>query len=107
MGKLSYRQRKRLPAAAFAIPETREYPIEDINHARNALARVSASGSERERQRVRAAVYSRYPQLRPPIVTVAVEYTRGAKHARSNGARVMVRDRIPLRIRRMLGIRRS
>lgn len=63
MAKLTGRQRASLPAAMFAIPETRSYPIPDLSHARNALARVSEYGSATEKRQVRAAVHSRYPSL--------------------------------------------
>jgi hypothetical protein len=66
MAKLTYAERQDLPSSDFAIPETREYPIEDIAHARNALARVSAFGDSEGKYRVRKAVYGRYPQLIPP-----------------------------------------
>lgn len=62
--KLSYRERQRLPDSAFAIPEERRYPIHDIAHAKNALARVSQFGTPEERERVRRAVYARYPELK-------------------------------------------
>lgn len=62
--KLSYRARQRLPDSAFAIPEERKYPIHDMTHARNALARVSAFGTPDEKERVRRAVYARYPELK-------------------------------------------
>lgn len=66
MVKLTYKQRKKLPSSAFAIDGlARKYPIHDIEHARNALARVSAYGSKEEKRIVRAAVYHRYPELRP------------------------------------------
>lgn len=64
-GKLTHGERQELPTSAFAIPETRDYPIEDISHARNALARVSAYGSPDEKYRIKQAVYARYPQLIP------------------------------------------
>jgi len=40
--KLSSKARKALPAKDFAGPD-RSFPIEDKNHARNALARVGNS----------------------------------------------------------------
>ena len=64
-GKLSYQARQKLPDSAFAIPEKRKYPIQDIAHARNALARVAQHGTPEEQARVRAAVYRRYPELNP------------------------------------------
>jgi hypothetical protein len=56
--------RKALPSSAFVYPEDEKYPIHDLKHARNALARVSANGSDAEKAKVRAAVYKKYPQLK-------------------------------------------
>lgn len=61
--KLTYKERKRLPAKEFAIPSARAYPIENEAHARNALARVSAYGTPREIAAVRAAVHRKYPEI--------------------------------------------
>ena len=65
MAKLSYKQRKHLSNSMFAIPSKRKYPIENIAHARNALARVSAFGTNYEKKIVRSAVYKKYKSLRP------------------------------------------
>lgn len=62
MAKLTTEAREALPDKAFALPGDR-YPIHDENHARNALARVSQFGTERERTIVRAAVARRYPHI--------------------------------------------
>lgn len=43
--KLSTKTRKKLPAKAFAGPG-RSYPVNDKNHARNALARASQAVHE-------------------------------------------------------------
>ncbi len=59
--KLTYQARQNLPASAFVFPKTKGYPIEDINHARNALARSSGKPEE---MAVKRAVYRRYPQLK-------------------------------------------
>jgi hypothetical protein len=61
--KLSSASRKRMKSGSFALPGERKYPIGDISHARNALARVSANGTSSEKKRVRAAVHSKYPSL--------------------------------------------
>jgi hypothetical protein len=62
---LSAKDRKGLPKSAFAIPENApgpgSYPIHDVEHARNALARCAGKPEE---GRVKAAVYKRYPQLK-------------------------------------------
>jgi len=64
MAKLTTKKRKRLKKASFAIPGRRAYPIHDISHARNALARVAQHGTPSEKRRVRAAVYKKYPSLK-------------------------------------------
>lgn len=62
MAKLSTKERKALPDTAFALPN-RRYPIHNASHARNALARVSEFGSEREKVLVKAAIHRKYPSM--------------------------------------------
>lgn len=62
MAELTTKTRNALPTEVFALPG-RRYPIHDLNHARNALARVAANGTPEEKARVRAAVARRYPQI--------------------------------------------
>jgi hypothetical protein len=64
MAKLTYKARKRLPKSSFAVPTKDGYPIHDVAHARNALARVSAHGSSSQKAAVRSAVKRRYPGIR-------------------------------------------
>lgn len=61
---LSSDERDRLHESTFALPAERKYPIPDISHARNALARVSQHGTAEEQKKVRAAVYHKYPSLK-------------------------------------------
>jgi hypothetical protein len=61
-GALTTAKRNALPKAEFALPG-RRYPIHDASHARNALARVSQNGSPSEKNRVRAAVHKKYPEI--------------------------------------------
>lgn len=63
MAKLSAKKRNSLSSSSFALPNKR-YPINDISHARNALARVSQHGSSSEKATVRRKVYSKYPSLK-------------------------------------------
>lgn len=63
MAELTAKKRDRLKAGTFALPG-RRYPIPDISHARNALARVAQFGTPDEQEKVRAAVYRKYPSLR-------------------------------------------
>ena len=62
MAKLDTKERKALPTKDFAGPD-RSYPINDPNHARNALSRVSQNGSPAEKAEVRAKVHSKYPDI--------------------------------------------
>lgn len=62
--KLTTRGRKQVSPKNFALPG-RRYPIHDISHARNALARVAQYGTPAEKAIVRRAVYRKYPSLRP------------------------------------------
>jgi hypothetical protein len=64
MAKLSYKARKKLPKSAFVFPGEEKYPIHDESHARNALARVSASGTPAEKKKVRAAVKRKFPGIK-------------------------------------------
>lgn len=57
---LTSQARKNLPESAFVFPKERRYPIHDVAHARNALARSSGKPEEAT---VRRAVCSRYKQL--------------------------------------------
>lgn len=71
MAKLTAAARKAIPTKDFAVKSKAQtskgkaksgsYPIEDLSHARNALAR---SSGKPEAGQVRAAVYAKYPQLR-------------------------------------------
>lgn len=62
MAKLSAARRNALPSKDFAGPD-RSYPIEDENHARNALSRVSQNGSPALKKKVRAKVRAKYPGI--------------------------------------------
>ena len=76
MARLSYQQRKAMPKSEFVIPGKKGkgnlagrggYPIPDISHARNALARVSAHGTSGEKSKVRAAVKRKFPSVKQSI----------------------------------------
>lgn len=63
MAKLTSQQRNNLPTSVFALPGARKYPVQDKNHAKAALSRVSANGTPEEKQKVRSAVASKYPNM--------------------------------------------
>lgn len=63
MARLTPTARSRLSGQQFAIPGERKYPINDANHARNALARVSQFGSSEQKAKVRAAVHRKFPGI--------------------------------------------
>jgi hypothetical protein len=62
MAKLNSKQRRNLPAKDFALGKGR-YPIEDKAHARSALSRISAHGTEAEKAKVRKKVHAKYPSI--------------------------------------------
>lgn len=62
MAKLTSGQRNALPSGDFAVPG-RRYPVNDPNHARNALARVSQYGTAEEKEEVREKVAQKYPGI--------------------------------------------
>lgn len=62
MAKLTAHARNQIAAKNFALPG-RRYPIEDANHARNALARVSQHGTPAEKATVRRKVHAKYPGI--------------------------------------------
>lgn len=78
--------RDKIKDSNFALPDKRGYPIHDLSHARNALARASGKPEE---SKVRAAVYRKYPQLNKDAKKVnakkAMEKDRMAKIAKADG----------------------
>lgn len=71
MAKLTAAQRKKISPKDEAVPSkdskkggavSGSYPIPDLAHARNALARSSGKPVAAE---VRRKVYAKYPQLKP------------------------------------------
>jgi hypothetical protein len=62
MATLTAAKRNSLPTKTFALPG-RRYPINDPNHARNALARVSQYGTPAEKAAVRSKVHAKYPSI--------------------------------------------
>jgi hypothetical protein len=68
MSKLTYKQRKKLPSKSFVFPSKKpgggSYPIPDIAHGRNALARVAQHGTSEEKARVRAKVKRKFPSIK-------------------------------------------
>jgi hypothetical protein len=62
MGKLSASDRRDLPKGEFAGPG-RSYPINDPDHARAALSRVSEYGDPELKARVRRKVHEKFPDI--------------------------------------------
>jgi len=69
---LNAAERRALPDSDFALPgkgkgpegkQAGAYPINDEDHARNALARVAQHGTPEEKKKVRAAVARKYPDI--------------------------------------------
>ena len=64
MAKLTTKMRAALPSSTFVFPAGRRYPIPDLSHARNALARVSQFGSPSEQAKVRGAVKRKFAGIK-------------------------------------------
>ena len=60
---LTTKGRENIAPKNFALPKSERYPIHDIAHARNALARVAQNGSPSEQEQVRSKVHAKYPSL--------------------------------------------
>ncbi|NBO55425.1 MAG: hypothetical protein EBU84_12730 [Actinobacteria bacterium] len=60
--ELTAKSRKHIKTENFALPG-RRYPIHDVSHARNALARVAQHGTPEEHAKVIAAVHKKYPAI--------------------------------------------
>lgn len=58
--------RKAMSTASFALPAQKKYRIDDLPHARNALARVAQHGTAAEKKQVRKRVTAKYPSLKKP-----------------------------------------
>jgi len=62
MSKLNSSERNALPSKDFVFRQQRKFPINDANHARNALSRAGAKGGSVE-AKVRAAVHAKFPGI--------------------------------------------
>ena len=62
MAKLSTRGRNALATGSFALPG-RRYPINDANHARNALSRAAQNASPAEQATIRRKVHAKFPGI--------------------------------------------
>lgn len=63
MAKLTAKKRKALPKKDSVFPGKHAYPINDKNHARNALARVAQHGSPSQKKAEKAAVKRKFPGI--------------------------------------------
>ena len=62
MSKLTTQQRNGLDNTTFALPG-RRYPLNDANHARNALARAAQHASPEEQATIKRKVKAKYPSI--------------------------------------------
>jgi hypothetical protein len=60
--KLKQKERDALDASDFALPDSREYPIQDESHARAALSMLHNASPE-DQKKIKAAVHRRYPDI--------------------------------------------
>jgi hypothetical protein len=61
--KMSESERAALPASAFAIPESRDFPIPNLEYGKRALTYAMWPNNAENRSRVKEAVFARYPSL--------------------------------------------
>jgi len=64
LDELTTKGRKHIASSNFVFPKDKRYPIHDLAHARNALARAAGTPDEKK---VRAAVYRKYPALKKRV----------------------------------------
>lgn len=62
-GKLTAAERREIPSVDFALPGGR-YPIENVTHARNALARGAQHASPAELAAIKRKVHEKYPSIK-------------------------------------------
>lgn len=62
MAKLTAAKRNKLATGSFALPG-RRFPINDPNHARNALARAAQHASPAEQATIRRKVHAKFPGI--------------------------------------------
>lgn len=62
MSVLTAKARDAIADKNFALPG-RRYPIHDLAHARDALARVAQHGTAEEQATVRRKVHAKYPSI--------------------------------------------
>jgi hypothetical protein len=85
MAKLTAAKRNKIPGKAFAL-KGRRYPINDVKHARNALARVSQHGSPAEKAAVRRKVHGKFPGIAVSgLKKTGAKKTSSRKRAMSKG----------------------
>jgi hypothetical protein len=60
--KLTSNARKKIANKNFAL-SGRRYPIEDKNHARNALARASQNATPAEQEEIERKVHAKFPGI--------------------------------------------
>ena len=70
LAALTAAKRAKLSKSSFAVPKGKgskpgadSYPVNDLAHAKNALARVAANGTPEEKRLVIAAVKRKFPAL--------------------------------------------
>lgn len=61
---LTAKGREQIKKKNFALPAQKKYPIHDLPHARNALARAAQHASPATESKIRQKVYSKFPGLK-------------------------------------------
>lgn len=80
-------KRSKMKPSSFAMPTEKRYPINDMAHARNAIARVGQHGSPAEKAKVYAAVKRKYPALAERSTVIPTRKGSGRRVGQPKGSR--------------------
>jgi hypothetical protein len=80
-------KRSKMKAKSFALPKQRKYPIHDLKHAKNAIARVQQKGSPATKRKVYAAIRRRYPALAKRSSVIPTKGGSGRHYGEPAGTR--------------------
>lgn len=80
-------KRSKMRPGSFALPGEKRYPITDVAHARNAIARVGQNGTPAEKAKVYGAVKRKFPALAERSTVIPTRRGPGRRIGQPKGAR--------------------
>lgn len=78
-------KRSRMAPSSFALPKTKQYPITDVAHARNAIARVNQVGTPAQKAAVYAKVRAKFPALAKRSTVIPTKTGPGRHFGQAKG----------------------